>query len=113
MLKKRENAVLALDIRTLYDADIMCGDDWDDAKDALKEFYIDFYVNVRAYLRKKSNLQSKHSNEHIVSSTTTISTSVSKEPDKPLNVLKNKNLMILRVREKVMMMLVWKKVLMH
>ena len=86
MLKKREKAVLALDIRTLYDADIMCQDDWDGAKDALKEFYIDFYVNARAYLRKKSNLQSKHSNKPIVPSTTTTSTSVSKEPDKVSNI---------------------------
>ena len=52
-MTQREFATLLLDLRTCVDPDVLDLDGWQEASIILEGFYVDFYVTMEAYDRKK------------------------------------------------------------
>ena len=52
-MTKREFATLLLDPRTCVDPDVLDSDGWQEALTILEGFYVDYYVTMKAYDRKK------------------------------------------------------------
>ena len=52
-MTQREFGTLLLDLRTCVDPDVLDSDGWQEASIILKGFYVDFYVTMKAYDRKK------------------------------------------------------------
>ena len=73
-----EKVVLVLDKRTCLQPVILTNDnDWKDAISAIREFYIEFYVQSKCYERKNKNINNNNNNNNEASNSNVRSDDVS------------------------------------
>ena len=53
ILTNREKGAVFLDLRTILEPSLMDTDGWKDAKKQLRKYYVEFFVQCKAYERMK------------------------------------------------------------